>query len=419
MRRRREPPARHVAPGAQGHSGGVRERRLRCLQGAHRRRQRHPARPHQPRPCECRRRVCRLDARLRRGPRQRSDARSRRQARTTFFPWARRCDEPLPEQSTNQETNMGVMRIGHASLRVMDVDAAVRHYENVLGLKTTMVDKAGNVYLKCWDEWDKFSLMLTPSDRAGLNHVAYKVEKDADLDVLKESIEAWGIKTTVLPEGTLPSTERMLQFNLPSGHEMRLYAMKEYVGTEVGTQSPDPWPDNLKGAGVHWLDYLLLMCEMNPAEGINTVADNTRFMTEALDFFVTEHVIVGPGGAIQAATWMIRTTTPHDIAFVCAPKSGLHHIAYFLDSWHDVLKAADVMAKTKTRIDVAPTRHGITRGETIYFFDPSGNRNETFAGLGYLAQRDRPVTTWSEEKLGSGIFYHTGDLVPSFVEVYT
>ena len=35
----------------------------------------------------------------------------------------------------------------------------------------------------------------------------------------------------------------MLQFNLPSGHEMRLYAMKEYVGTEVGTTNPDPWPD--------------------------------------------------------------------------------------------------------------------------------------------------------------------------------
>ena len=50
---------------------------------------------------------------------------------------------------------MGVMRIGHASLKVMDMDAAVRHYENVLGMKTTMKDKAGNVYLKCWDEWDK------------------------------------------------------------------------------------------------------------------------------------------------------------------------------------------------------------------------------------------------------------------------
>ena len=314
---------------------------------------------------------------------------------------------------------MGVLRIGHANLRVMDMDAALAHYENVLGLKVVLRDAAGKVYLKCWDEWDKYSLILTPSDRAGLDHVAYKVKNDADLDQLQARIEAWGTATTKLPEGTRPCGGRMLQFKLPSGHDMRLYAHKEYVGTDVGTVNPDPWPDGLKGAGAHWLDHILLMCEMNPEAGINTVEQNTRFVTECLDFFLTEQVLVGPEGNIQAATWLARSTTPHDIAFVGGPRSGLHHIAYFLDSWHDVLKAADVMAKNKVRIDVAPTRHGITRGETIYFFDPSGNRNETFAGLGYLAQPDRPVTTWSEDRLGSGIFYHTGDLVPSFTDVYT
>ncbi|TBR14293.1 MAG: catechol 2,3-dioxygenase, partial [Rugosibacter sp.] len=82
-------------------------------------------------------------------------------------------------------------------------------------------------------------------------------------------------------------------------------------------------------------------------------------------------------------------------------------------------KAADIMSKNKTRIDVTPTRHGITRGETIYFFDPSGNRNETFAGLGYLAQPDRPVTTWDESHLGQAIFYHARELNPAFTEVYT
>src|SRR5437773_8784210 len=95
------------------------------------------------------------------------------------------------------------------------------------------------------------------------------------------------------------------------------------------------------------------------------------------------------------------------------------HAGFHVDSLHDVFKAADLLSMYEVPFDVAPTRHGITRGETIYFFDPSGNRNETFAGLGYLAQRDRPVTTWSEERLGSGIFFHTGDLVPSFTEVYT
>ncbi len=55
---------------------------------------------------------------------------------------------------------------------------------------------------------------------------------------------------------------------------------------------------------------------------------------------------------------------------------------FFMDSWDDVLKAADVMGKNKVKIDVTPQRHGVTRGYTIYFFDPSGNRCETFGGLG-------------------------------------
>ena len=70
-------------------------------------------------------------------------------------------------------------------------------------------------------------------------------------------------------------------------------------------------------------------------------------------------------------------------------------------------------------IDVAPTRHGITRGETIYFFDPSGNRDETFAGLGYLVQPDRPVTTWTEDELWRGIFFHSEEESGAFTSAYT
>ena len=314
---------------------------------------------------------------------------------------------------------MSVMRIGHVDINVMDMAAAVKHYENVLGLKTTMQDKNGKVYMKCWDEWDKFSLVLTPSDRAGVNHVGYKVEKDSDLDRLQTAIKAAGTAVTMVPEGTMPSTGRMLVFNLPSGHEMRLFSMKECVGTDVGSINPDPWPDGVKGAAAHWLDHVLLMCEFNPGEGINKVAENTRFFIDVLNFFQTEQLTVGPEGAFQLASFLSCSSKPHDIAFVGGPIPGLHHISYFLDSWHDVLKAGDVMAKNKVRIDVAPTRHGITRGETIYFFDPSGNRNETFAGLGYQAQRDRPVTTWTEDEAGRATFYHTGVLPASFTDVYT
>ena len=314
---------------------------------------------------------------------------------------------------------MGIMRIGHASIRVMDMAAAVKHYENVVGMKVVHTDSQGNVYLKCWDEWDKYSVILTPAGSAGLNHVAYKVQKESDLDELKARIEKYGIATETLPADSLPFTGRMLKFLLPSSHEMRLYASKVCVGTDVGSTNPDPWPDDKKGAGAHWLDHTLLMCTLDPPNGINHVADNCKFLCEALDFYLGEQALVGPNGDIQAAAFLFRTTTPHDIAFVGGPRPGLHHLSFFLDSWHDILKAGDIMAKNRVKIDVSPTRHGITRGETIYFFDPSGNRNETFAGLGYLAQPDRPVTTWTEENIGRAIFYHTGELNEAFTSVYT
>ncbi len=48
---------------------------------------------------------------------------------------------------------MGVMRIGHINIRVLDMDAARHHYENVIGLLYADQDEKGNVYLRGWDEW--------------------------------------------------------------------------------------------------------------------------------------------------------------------------------------------------------------------------------------------------------------------------
>lgn len=314
---------------------------------------------------------------------------------------------------------MGVMRIGHINIRVLDMAAALKHYENVMGMAQTDKDAAGNVYLKCWDEWDKYSVVLTPADSAGIVNIAYKVEKDSDLDEFAKRIKDYGIDVEMLPAGKTHACGRSLKFNLPSGHEMRLYAEKEFVGKAVGHINPDPWPDEGKGIKAHWLDHALLMCELDPEKGINKVEENYQFMRDVLDFYLGEQVVVGPNGDIKAAVWMFRTSTPHDIAFVGGPVMGLHHIAFFLDEWNDVLKAADIMAKNNVKVDVTPQRHGITRGYTIYFFDPSGNRNETFAGLGYLAQPDMPTVTWTEDQLWRGIFYHTGEEAGAFTSVYT
>jgi len=314
---------------------------------------------------------------------------------------------------------MGVMKIGHVNLRVLDMAAARNHYENIIGLIVTDEDKDGNLYLKGWDEWDKYSVILSPSDHAGMDHVAYKVENDADLDTFTKSIEAYGIRVEQLAVGTLIDCGRAIRFQLPSGHTMCLFAEKMFVGKSTGDINPAPWPLDVKGVGAHWLDHCLLVCPLDPENQINTIADNVNFLSKCLNFRLTEQALVGPNGDIQAVAFLTVTNTPHDIAFVPGPTAGFHHASFFLPNWGDILRSADIMAMNKVKIDVTPTRHGITRGETIYFFDPSGNRNETFAGLGYLATPDMPVITWTEEEVPRGIFYHSGELNLAFTEVYT
>lgn len=314
---------------------------------------------------------------------------------------------------------MGVMRIGHVSLLVTDMEKARHHYADVVGLIETHRDSDGTTYYKTWDEWDKYSLVLKESDHSGANYIAYKVEKDSDLELFKKRITDWGIEVEDVPPGAVPYTGRGIRFTLPSTHSMLLFAEKELVGKSVGNLNPDPWPNDIKGCGVIHLDHCLLMAELNPPAGINKVAEVTRFFQDVLDFKLTEQIMVGPGDSIQAGAFLSCSSKPHDIAFVGGERCGFHHLSFFLEDWSDVLKSGDVLSKNRVKIDVAPTRHGITRGKTIYFFDPAGNRNETFAGMGYFVTKDMPTITWTEENLGQAIFYHSREIEESFTSVYT
>lgn len=69
-------------------------------------------------------------------------------------------------------------------------------------------------------------------------------------------------------------------------------------------------------------------------------------------------------------------------------------------------------------LDIGPTRHGITHGQTIYFFDPAGNRNEVFSG-GFIYYPDTPKRVWSMDQIGNAIFYYQRELNARFMSVVT
>jgi catechol 2,3-dioxygenase len=302
----------------------------------------------------------------------------------------------------------GVMRMGRVELKVLDLDRSVDYYTNVIGLEET--GRVGDsVYLKAWDEYDHHSVILTKSKTAGVAHIAFKVETIDDLAYFEKKIEEFGCKTTRISNRTRLGEGEAVHFILPTGHHCELYYEIDLLGTAVGTRNPHPWPLGVKGIAPHRLDHCLLT-----GDDLTTV---TRFFVEVLNFRQSERVVVEENEEL-VGSFLFSSNKAHDIAFVKGPDAKLHHAAFHVDSLHDVFKAADILSMYDVPFDVTPTRHGITRGQTIYFFDPSGNRNEAFAG-GYMAFADMPTITWDASQIGTGIFYHRRELHETFMKALT
>jgi catechol 2,3-dioxygenase len=302
---------------------------------------------------------------------------------------------------------VGIFRLSHVEVRVPDLELATAYYVEVLGLLEVERDE-DRVYLKCWDEHDHHSLVLRFAPRYGLEHMSFKVETPDDLEHLERALERAGVGVRRLAAGEERGQGEAIRFATPSGHEMELVARMEKVGNLLPKTNPPPEPMDLVGIHPPRLDHVFLTAE--------DVDEATRFFREVLGFHLTEQVVTKDGHLLAA--WLERSHTPHDLALVVGPNGGLHHFAFWVDDWNEVRRAADLLAINGVRTDIGPTRHGATRGYTIYFFDPAGNRNEVFTG-GYWVDPDADPITWTEDEMGRAIFYYVGALNERFLTEHT
>ena len=303
---------------------------------------------------------------------------------------------------------MAIYRLGFAEVKVPDLELAAAYYTEVLGLHE--VEREGDcVYLKAWDEHDHHSVVLRYAPRYGLAQMGWKVERLDDLERFEKEAERWGCRVERLDRDDLLACGPGIRFETPSGHRMVLYYRMKQVGNGLPKTNPPPRPLELVGIAPKHLDHVLLTAE--------DVGEAGRFMREVLGFRLTEQVVSNEGH--QLATFLERTCRTHDVAFVKGGNGGLHHISFWLDNISDVYNAADILRINGVEIEVGPTRHGISRGHTIYFFDPVGNRNEVFTG-GYVVDpvEWEPIT-WTEDQMGKAIFYYEGRLVRSFQTVHS
>ena len=306
----------------------------------------------------------------------------------------------------------GLLRVGEVCLRVFDLDEARRHYGDRIGLIETHQGDDDKLYYKCPDEHDWYSVVLRQDDQSGVEYIAFKTLDDADLEKYEAGLSEFGIGVTYVDAGVYPKSGRRMIFSLPSGHEIHIYAHKDQIGNGMPTRNPGTIPDEgyIRGMRTVRLDHVLV--------GGPDIETNREIFSKVFGFVVSEQII-DHETETPLAIFMSASTKPHDIAFLLQPEPGrFHHMSFLLDSVNDLYHAADLIGKHEIAVDVAPNRHGVTRGATIYFFDPSGNRNEVFTG-GYVHYPDTPTLIWDTSQIGRATFSHDNLPRESFLNVLT
>jgi catechol 2,3-dioxygenase len=307
---------------------------------------------------------------------------------------------------------MAVTRLAYLSIRVMDLDEAERHYTDVIGLRVT-ARQPGQVYLQAHEAQDHHCVILNAADRAGLDHIGFKVSEPDDLAEAEAAAREWGLTTSRCPEGEVLGQSDGVKIALPSGHVLNLFHHSEHVGYSYGMRDPDPILDRVDGVSpVTHLDHTLV--------GGPDAERSVRFLQEALDFNISE-VIAGPDG--QPFLFFATVgNTMHNLAIGPGPAGALHHMAFFVPDRADVIRRVDLLKhRNVATFKYGLSRHGVAGVTTVYFHDPSGNRNEFQCGVYETPGVPERVAriTWDAANIPRGVFYYESEIYEEFFTVVT
>lgn len=291
--------------------------------------------------------------------------------------------EPMTEPTTERWRD--VAHIGHAELLTPAPEESLRYFTSLLGL-TVAAEDGGSWYLRGYGDYEPYCLKLTAADHPGLGHMAVRAWSPAALERRVAWLKSAGVDGSwVEPEaGKGPAFE----FADPDGHPLRIYyetskwspgagqepAMKTNHGRYLG-----------RGANVRRLEHVNLMAR--------DVRACRAFWEDGFGLRTFE-IIRRDDGAEDGA-WLSSTVQGHEVIYVRDYLSGaarLHHLAFWVDSREDVLRAADLMNDAFVPIEAGPSRHIPVQGFYLYTREPGGNRIEICSG-GYLGfdPDDNPV----------------------------
>jgi 3,4-dihydroxyphenylacetate 2,3-dioxygenase len=271
-----------------------------------------------------------------------------------------------------------VLRVAHVELVVADVDASVAFYGGLLGMIVTE-RTADAAYLRGWEEYLHHSLVLREGPVAALDHAAFRVRGEGDLDAIEAWFAARGCPTRWSAEH---AQGRTLRVQDPLGFPLEFFHAMDHVQRHTQAFHLQ------RGAPVLRFDHV----NFHVADAEAGVA-----FWQQLGFQATEYISTdGPDERITGA-WLRRKPTVHDVALTAGTGPRLHHFAMWLAEPSAVLRVCDQLAAAGHvhAIERGPGRHGVSNAFFVYLRDPDGHRIELYTCDYYTGDPDHPPLRWS------------------------
>ena len=248
---------------------------------------------------------------------------------------------------------MNITRMGHVALRVADLERAVTHATEVLGLREVQ-RTGGTSYLTC--NARHHELLLIADTAPGLDHIGLEVERVADLEEAQTHLVRAGVK--VLSEQ--PEEEGI-------SHALRFVGPGEFV-FKLFTGMPQNQPPRYATPGVRPCKFGHVSVKSNCKPELE------QFLTRVLGFRISDRVG-------QHLSWLRCNADHHGIAIFRAERNLLHHYAFELQDFAAIGQLADHLRLYGQPLLFGPGRHGPGNNLFSYFFDPEGFLVEGMANM--------------------------------------
>jgi catechol 2,3-dioxygenase len=288
-----------------------------------------------------------------------------------------------------------IAHISHAELLTPKADESLRFFVDVMGMEVEATE-GRSVFLRGWGDYQRYCLKLTESGTSGLEHVGLRTWSPEALERRVAAVEAAGLGLgwTDGDHGHGPA----YRATDPDGHVFELhYEIERYVAPPELRPSLKNQPQRYigRGAAIKRLDH------------INVLASDVRpcrvFAQEQLGYRLHERIELDDG--TESGAWLSASIAAHELIYTAdayGARGRLHHLAFWVDTREECLRAADLFLDNDVPIEAAPSKHAIAQGFFLYGLEPGGNRIEVTTGGYFVFDPEYEPVVWSEAERAKG-----------------